>query len=201
VIPFRNDASETAPAFALLRATGVDAVDGQAVLLTDKPNDQFQRWYHVNGPVPVKSGQYGNCLAEFPRLAAWEGSSEPQFGETWGATKDSWKLNKNQPGFTILGTTAPAHPDDPNSSLAIVRQQQLTTLYGTLATGFYAGDPSFVVNILAGPAGAEVASGLSVHAADGLLLPGEIAPQGMRAVLHWINDAWYVTDLLGCTVT
>ena len=190
MLPFRNDASETVPGFAVLRVVGVMQLEGQAVLRVEQPNGTYERLYYVNGPVPVALGEYGVCCAGQPAFVAYDTGSTPATGESWGAKDGEWKLFPHRPGFTLLGDAI----DDDGPARVLVRQQEVTTLAGKLEASLSPGG-SVTVSLWCAEPGSEVDSGLDVTAHD-WLLRGETAAlaTGTKVVVTWLHGAWYVTE-------
>lgn len=102
---FRNDNATTAPAYAVMRVTGMVAVDAYPVLTCDQPDSTYRWLYFVNGVTDVAANAYGWGTwlwhADFALYDAASGT--PAYGETWGPTASSWKLSKWHPGFFVLG--------------------------------------------------------------------------------------------------
>jgi hypothetical protein len=101
-IPFRNDASETAPAKAIMAVTGsVVGSDGVSFLTIDKPSDTDHIQYVVNGDIAVTaSGGFGDaqgrCFdgSDGPAAALYD-TGTPAIGEIWGAKSGQWTLSKD----------------------------------------------------------------------------------------------------------
>src|SRR5688572_13390436 len=96
-IPFRVDASETVPAYALMRVTGMVEVDGRYVYKIDKPDTSFKRLYLVNGPedVTYRSGSTGYGWGTWlwhSDYVLYNTAATPAFGETWGPTNATWTI-------------------------------------------------------------------------------------------------------------
>lgn len=102
-VPFRNDATETAPAYGVLRITGMATVDDSTVYTVGKPNTTFLRLYLVNGSEEVEANGYGFAtLLGFPARVLYE-SGTPAYGESWGPANGQWSLKKWRYGFTVMG--------------------------------------------------------------------------------------------------
>lgn len=103
-VPFRNDASATIPAYAVMRVTGSVTVTGTEYVTVAKPNTDFKRKYLVNGSAEVLNGEYGvGTWLEEADWVLYDDANTPAVGESWGPKNDSWKLNKWRYGFTIIG--------------------------------------------------------------------------------------------------
>jgi hypothetical protein len=87
-----------------MRVTGAATVAAGVVLVTvAKPTTATARSHLVNGPVLVAAGGYGAGTFE-PTMALYNsGSGTPAVGEIWGPKSGQWSLEKNQPGYAILG--------------------------------------------------------------------------------------------------
>lgn len=96
-----NNSFEEIPSFALLRVTGSNSAT--QVLTVNKPSANGQDVI-VNGPTPIPINGNGVATRETPVTALYDtGDGTPANGETWGAGASSWKLRKNNSGFTICG--------------------------------------------------------------------------------------------------
>lgn len=102
-IQFRNDSSETAPAYAIMAVTGAICDDSGGWFLTvDKPSANFFRVYVVNGGQEVPGGgsddSFGVCF---------DGSDGPvevlcdlesvENGEELGPKPDQWSVTRGYP--------------------------------------------------------------------------------------------------------
>jgi len=102
-LPFRNDASETVPAHAVVRITGaVLAEDRRTVLTGEQPGSTFARIYGVNSATPVGAGRRGALTLNGPAFAIYD-NGPPAAGEGWGPKPGSWKLHRGYYGFSIQG--------------------------------------------------------------------------------------------------
>ena len=105
-IRFKNNSSEAAPAFAVMRITGVTKYD---CLTIDKPNSTFKRLYLVNGRQAVPAAGYGFGSYLMSQLSdprdnyVLYDTGTPAIGEYWGAKDAQWTLSVNRPGFYVLG--------------------------------------------------------------------------------------------------
>jgi hypothetical protein len=108
-IKFKNTASETAPAWAVMRITTPTA---QAEYLSIAKPDATYRWlYLVNGPkdVPQNGYGYGHFLTAetfTPRRGRvlYDTGATPAVGERWGPKNDSWLIWQHRLGFWIVGS-------------------------------------------------------------------------------------------------
>jgi hypothetical protein len=95
-----NNSGQTIPAFAAVRVTDADST---GVLQGIQPTANGQDVY-LNGPIPIKAGSVGRVTRDWPWYALYDsGTGTPANGDTWGATANSWKLAKNNAGFTVDG--------------------------------------------------------------------------------------------------
>lgn len=107
-VQFVNNASETAPAYGVMRVTGVNSAGRVEVA---KPNTTLQRLYLVNGHKDVAAGKTGKgtWLTEFGHGKQFKyvlyntSSGTPAYGECWGPKNGQWSLEKYRYGFTIIG--------------------------------------------------------------------------------------------------
>jgi hypothetical protein len=107
-VRFKNTASETMPAWAIMRVT----TGGTSSYLAAAKPDATYRWlYLVNGPGIVAQNGFGAasflssdtfCLNR--GFALYDTGATPAYGERWGPKSDSWKLWQHRPGFLILGS-------------------------------------------------------------------------------------------------
>lgn len=108
-IPFRNDAEEDVPAYAIMKITDSIAKDDHQpfALVIGKPDENWAGLYLVNGPRAIASGFYGTgyfYMGDYPeQYALYNTALTPLPGESWSPVPDSWLLHKNGPGFFILG--------------------------------------------------------------------------------------------------
>lgn len=111
-VPFRNDASATIPAYAVMRVTGSVTASGTEYVTVAKPNTDFKRKYLVNGSSQVLNGEYGvGTWLEEADWVLYDDANTPAIGESWGPKNDSWKLNKWRYGFTIVGNPSGGSTD------------------------------------------------------------------------------------------
>ena len=189
-IPFKNEYFMQAPAFAVMRCTGIDVREGEMYLKMEQPNDEFQRFYYVNGPTAVGPNSYGRCYAldstsimQCPALYE-TGDGEPELDETWGPRDGSWKLQKPGYGFTILGN----HDD----GRVFVRQHEVTIIMGNLnETLDYHDSAEMTV-------AAESTSVGIVEVHDHLLQSGHHLPSSARVVAAWMGGAWRLVSSAEC---
>lgn len=179
-VTFRNDNAGTAPAYGVLRVTGMVASDGVNVFKVDQPSTSFQRLYLVNGPEDVATGAFGwgTWLWHAGEVLYDSGDGTPAYGESWGAKSGQWTLAKNRPGFNIMA----GNSSSPDRVAAV--QQTVDQLIGK-ADG--AITTSGTVSVWMGPAGTEADSSMDVTA----WVWGASISSGKKVSLAWINSAWY----------
>lgn len=98
-----NQSAEECPPFGAVRVTGADS---NRDLQGNKPNANGQAVW-INGPTPVPAGSTGLLTNDFPVPAYYDAADgTPANNETWGAGTGTWKLKKNQAGFTVVGGAA-----------------------------------------------------------------------------------------------
>ena len=106
-IPFRNDSSETVPAFGIIRVTEVVPPSGSSswmFVTANKPNTYGSQYSHyINGPVAVAAGKLGTCTNVFPCLVKC-GAGTPGFGQVVGPRNDAWTAEVETGGFIVVGT-------------------------------------------------------------------------------------------------
>lgn len=106
-VDFRNDSSETAPAGALMRVTGIVDLNGRKVFTINKPNKIRYAGILINGPQPVAAGAYGRATRTLPAVVLLSSASgEVAVGDICGTVDDSWSAQKNRGGqFQCVGTS------------------------------------------------------------------------------------------------
>lgn len=108
-VRFKNNSSETAPAWGLLRITGGSEND---YLTVDKPDATYRWVYLVNGTKDVASTGYGfgyfltaETFSFKHHCVLYDTGATPAYGEEWGPTASQWYVSQHRPGFFILGGT------------------------------------------------------------------------------------------------
>lgn len=161
-IPFRVDASETVPAYGVLRVTGMVDVDGRYIYKIDKPNATFSRLCLVNGPdeVTYRSGSTGYGWGTWlwhADYVLYDTGNIPAFGETWGPQNNTWTIKKNHPGFLIQG----GNTGTGSASRTIAMQSVPEQVFGK-ADAAIANGASGTVRVYVGTQGSETDSGLTI---------------------------------------
>jgi hypothetical protein len=110
--PAFNEASETAPPFAVLQVTNwTEDRDGNDLFTFKKP-DGKGKFYLVNGPFPIGSQKCGDATRHDGAFALLESELPTNAAELieWGPKKDSWALSPTGKGFVLYGavTGSPA---------------------------------------------------------------------------------------------
>ena len=128
-IEFTNNASQTVPAYGVIKITGVqpDQTDGRPVLQASRPDAYGSQYLHfINGPASVKSGDNGFCAdpAEGLLLAltAGQGCSSVSFSDPWGPIPNSFNLTRYSGGFQVIGSFS--------KTLILVKQLPMTWIEG-----------------------------------------------------------------------
>lgn len=111
-VRFKNTASETAPAWGLMRITTPTA--GKDYLNIAKPDATYRWLYLVNGPKDVAASGFGyghfltaEVFAQKRRqYVLYDTGNTPTQGQEWGPKDDSWLVWQHRPGFLIVGSTA-----------------------------------------------------------------------------------------------
>jgi hypothetical protein len=151
LLEFRNDSSQTVPAYGVLRLTGLTVIEpGRVVLLADLP-DAYGCQYRaaVNGPAPVAQGKYGACARGAFIPALYEvADGVPMVGERWGPRPGSWKLWKHTGGFAVVGVTRSS------AGLVLVQPAAMLSLLGK-TDALHSRGAAGTVSIFAGPLGGE----------------------------------------------
>lgn len=187
-LPFRNDSSETIPAFAVLRVTGCVTVSNQNVLTVAKP-DGTNAVVAFNGPQPVASGDYGECTQDFPAQALYDtADGTPSNGNARGPGNGTWKLVASDDIYTVVGTVDTT--TFPRVYIVPAQQAALCKLGVLDADLTYGG--TVTVSIYAGTQNSEVDTGENVTAACFLLQAGDSIASGSRVVLNRTADGWQV---------
>ena len=99
-LPYRNDAGETIPAYALLRITGVESLgtspDVQTLYVAAKPSASATHlvWAFNDGS-SIASGGYGLLTFDFPAVAKVNTGAAPVNSETWGPSSGQWYIVKS----------------------------------------------------------------------------------------------------------
>lgn len=142
-LPFVNQASETAPPFAVMQISGA-VNDARGAFPTIIKPTGSGGVYLINGPTPVLPGRAGAASRNFPAVARHENVSTPVFGQEWGPTQNAWGLVPTSTGYRIVGgsrNVASGHqvlvmP----AGAAAPRQMEIVLIDGT-STSQSTGDP------------------------------------------------------------
>lgn len=164
-IAFRNDNASTAPAYGVLRVTGTTVVDLFPYLTVDKPDSTYRWLYLVNGPEDVVTNGFGwgTWLWHGGPALYDTGSGTPAYGQEWGPTASSWKLQKFAPGFFTFGAN-----DTATSGSEFTHSMQLPPgeILVKNATGgdYAASHGGDTYQVWGGASGSEADTGLTVTA-------------------------------------
>ena len=175
-LPFKNNSSESAPAFGIMAVTTTaDIVGGQAILVCDKPSTTFYRQYVINSSLEVAAGDYGFCTMQSPALILYD-TGTPAVNAGWGPKSGQWTLSVNYPQTTLVVGLV----DSTNK-----------ILYGTLNTidrvlgktdAAHAKAASGTVSIWAGTAGSESDTTINVT--------GVWNSFAAVAITKWVEVEW-----------
>jgi hypothetical protein len=163
---FKNNSGETIPAYAILRLTGMNTINGLTYLTADKPNAS-ETAYAVNGPNQVPSGKYGQCVLSGICVFAYDTGS-PAFNDSYSAKNAQWTANKTGSLIKCLGIV-----DSTNKfALGIIGQDGGTsTTLGILDEDLTYGGTA-TVSVWEGEPNAEADSGDNVECYTWLLESG-----------------------------
>lgn len=142
-IPFTNSSTAAAPAFALLKVTGITAATG--TLTVTQASTEFSRVYAINGPdVAAANGGSGLCTLDSPCLCAYD-SGTPAVGEGWGPKPGQWTLSKGFPGGTVIGIH-----DSANSVASVMLETPIVNFLGKTTAATTANAATTSYNVMAG---------------------------------------------------
>lgn len=182
---FRNNSGETIPPFSVMRITGAESLATGLRMIVAKPNDAFKTHYLINGPYAVLDGDdgRGTTLAQADNVAYNSSSGTPAVDEEWGAKEDQWTLQKNRPGFIIIGNTKTSS----GVTHVVARQHVVTQLKGKAGSNISKGSAGNVV-IWMGASGAEAATEYTISCSA---LAAAITSAKYASV--WLESGvWYV---------
>lgn len=194
-IPFYNDSGETIPAYACMRHSGTQDLDGTPVLTMAKPNSTFQRLYYVNSANEVESGKYGGCYTLTSDTQLWHPVlifpshiSGVSLGDTFGPTVSQWYLKTARYGFKFLYEP---DADDPASGSALYLRQEPPMLIKGILDGDLdaASTASMSVYDSRTPASAsDTGQDVTVH--DDFLRTSTTVPSGTTIAAQWLTTRW-----------
>ncbi len=187
-VTFKNTASETIPAYGVMRITGTDERAGRTVYNVAKPNTTFQRLYLVNGPVDVPASGYGDGTFDIT-YALCSSAASPLLAESWGAKHDEWKLFQYRPGFFMLGN----YQGTGDAQRAIVRPYEVQRIRGTLdATLSQGSSASFNVYFRDGNTWTDSTMNVTVY--DDLLATSASLSSTTVGWADWYGDRWWLIE-------
>lgn len=187
---FRNDASETMPAYGVGRITGDTDVSGNSVTKVTKPDTTWSRNWLTNGTKDVAAGKYGiGYLMDGKKRRVLYDSGTPAFGEGWGPKPSQWSLSKGYYGFDIFGN------NDTDALTTYAKAKPIETLFGKLAGGTLAQGGTQTANIWAGDGGSEAATSFTaITVRDWFMKSGATAiANGKKVKIEWRLNAYYAT--------
>lgn len=187
-VRFRNDSGETAPAYGVMRCTGMqETVDGVDFVVIAKPSTTFTQHYLINGPLDVANGKsgYGFFAWHRPRRALFDTGSAAAF-QTWGPKAGQWALSAEREGFKVYGNR-----DDVNSTV-LVMQEPITTVVGKLDGALAAGSTATLSIWTKTP---EIDSSQNLVADDWLLTGDQTLAAGTQVIATFSHGVWYVVGI------
>lgn len=104
-LPAINDDTEDCPPFAVVMITEVDVFGNLHFTRYDGSPSPIL-FFNGEGAIPSVTSidtAVGAITRTFPATAAYSGVPAPLPGEVWGPVEDTWLLQPEYPGFTILG--------------------------------------------------------------------------------------------------
>ena len=198
-IRFRNDSSETVPAWGVMRITGASSTKF-GYLTIDKPDTSFQRLYLVNGPRPVvqfsSSNPYygwGSFLtSETFRFAdqyvLYDTGNTPAYGESWGPQNGTWTLKKYRYGFTIMGGNITTESGKERTVAVQIPPEEIMVKNAT--GGDLAANSSGTYQVWTGAAGSEADTTSTITAYNKTSVSFKNTKFGAAG---WLHGNWYVT--------
>ena len=180
-IPFRNDSGSDMPGGACIAPNGIVIIEGQSVVSAQQPSTALYRRYLINGPVAVPNGSYGVCTFDTPAWAYYDNSNSPAANEGWGPKPSSWKLFKNYPGFTILGSFTNERVLVIGNEINFVRAKTDSS-HAKSATG--------TISVYTAPGGSEVDTAMNLTAYN----PYAAVGSGKWVSATWYAGQWILSD-------
>jgi len=102
-IPFRNETSETIPAYGLI-VIATSFARGWSITVGGKPGLSTEVTYAANGPMPVLAGEWGRCYCSGIVPLLHDGAAALSRGDTLGAKPGQWSAAKGYPAIaTVTG--------------------------------------------------------------------------------------------------
>jgi hypothetical protein len=102
-IVFKNNSSESVPAFGIMQIESVSGVpSGMAQLVTINKPSGTDGQYLINGPLVVRAGKRGRCRILSAMTIAYTGT-DPALGDTVGPSSGSWLASTAGSGYVALG--------------------------------------------------------------------------------------------------
>lgn len=183
-VKFQNTASETAPAWGLMRIT--TPTSGAEYLSCAKPDSTYRWLYMVNGPKDVAPSSYGYghfLTAEtfsFRRgYVLYDTGATPAYGEEWGPKDDSWLLWQHRPGFLIIGATKGSG----SAARLVALQQHPGEILVYNAGSAIAAAGSGTATLYGGTSGSESSLGMTVTVRN-------------RSSTSWASSKYGIADLI-----
>lgn len=184
-VSFRNDSSETVPAFGCVRITGMTQRDGLPVYTGDKPSTTFQRLYLVNGPIQVAAGKYGQ--ATFEPQYVLVGSGTPAYAEGWGPKPSQWGIYKGYYGFTIHGDY------DSDKTIVFASQYEVNAVHGVADSNISASSTG-TVSVYTYEGGTTVTDTTCNITALHRFDQSTQVSSSKRVFCSWVGTGWMITQ-------
>ncbi len=187
----KNASGYTAPANSVVGVTGVARDAGghtqkRNLLTFERPSTTLRRNYFITGYADIANGSVGVAFGFDGPMEATYDTGTPANGEGWGPKPGQFTLSKGFPGFLVDGLNA-------DNSLAVVRIEPITELFGRTTATVAANSISSDYKIYTGAAGGEADSGFSPPAA--YFVTSVAIPSGKKIHLWWTNNSWYAEPL------
>lgn len=134
---FRNDSTETAPAYAVMAITGCTVVGGIPYVTINKPSTTFVRGHLVNANADIASSGFGFAYGPIvgPPVTVLY-TTPPSAGDGYGPRAGSWKMEKNYPctseALGIVSSSNVAGSSDNPTMLATLHP--INSIVGILKT-------------------------------------------------------------------
>jgi hypothetical protein len=130
---FRNDSSETIPAWACMEVTGTVEAGGQNYITVVKPTTSGVSFL-FNGQAPVTAGKYGTAQSG-EIIRGYKDTGTVTFGNRWRPTTSQWYLTKGIGHYVIYGE------DDIATNVMRVRFDTSIRLYRFNLKAAWSGTP------------------------------------------------------------
>lgn len=192
-----NEDETDCPGFGILRLSDDSTyVDGRTRLKVSRPNSTYRGLYMIAGEQGIKAGKTG--IAYFaldkPIWALWDsGATTPTLFAGFGPMLDSYKLNSDGYGFTVIGKS-----ETTPFRRVLVQQHRVTGIIVTLdSTLSYQGSVTASVRrFVSGSSQPDTSMDVTVH--DCFLESGESVASGTACDAELRGGRWVITQTRGC---